>query len=234
MAGPADGDPYWAPPPKMRFAEAPGMHPRKLRLASLSETSLAEVDAEVRAAFQSACDTFRSLGHVIEPVKLDPAAMLKDIAQKLICAGISSIPVKNPELMDPVVRAAWERGRGMTAAEYISTVAQMHNVSRAIVQALLPYDALLTPTLPRPALELGSLYGDAERAMESFFGWIPFTYPFNATGQPALSIPNGFSSAGLPIGLQIVGRPADEVTIIGLAAAFEEARPWRDRHPPVD
>jgi Asp-tRNA(Asn)/Glu-tRNA(Gln) amidotransferase A subunit family amidase len=98
----------------------------------------------------------------------------------------------------------------------------------------MPYDALLTPTLPRPAMELGALYSRPERALEEVFGWIPFTFPANATGQPALSIPNGFTRAGLPIGLQIVGRPADEITIIALAAAFEEARPWRDVHPSVE
>jgi amidase len=234
MAGPADGDPYWAPSPQHRFIDALKHRPRKFRLATVSETSLAPVDPEIRSAFDSACDLFRAMGHSAEPIKLDPAALLKDVAQKLMCAGISSIPVKNPELMDPVVRAAWERGRNMTASEYISTVARMHNVSRQVIRELLPYDALLTPTLPHPAVPIGSLYSEPENSMEEIFGWIPFTFPFNATGQPAISLPNGFTKAGLPIGLQIVGRPADEIGIIALAAAFEEARPWRGHHPPLE
>jgi amidase len=234
MSGPADGDPYWAPPPPHSFADALKLKPRHLRLATIAETSLAAVDAEVRTAFETACQTFMEMGHSIELLKLDPAAQLKDIAQKLICAGISAIPLRDPDAVDPIVRAAWERGRRLLASEYIATVAKMHNVSRQIVQQLMPYDALLTPTLPYPALKLGSLYGSPEEALEASFGWIPFTFPFNSTGQPAISVPNGFNAVGLPIGLQIVGRPADEAGIIALAAVFEEARPWRDRHPVME
>jgi amidase len=234
MSGPAGGDPYSAPPPPYRFVDALKLRPRKLRLAALADTALGPVDAEVRASWESACEAFRAMGHAVEPIKLDPAAPLKEIAQKLISAGISTIPVKNPDLMDPVVRAAWDHGRGITAAEYIATVARMHNVSRQIVQELLPYDALITPTLPRPAVVIGSLYSTPDKSLDETFAWIPFTFPFNATGQPAISIPYGFTRAGLPIGLQIVGRPADEAGIIAIAAAFEEARPWRDQHPPLD
>ncbi|HXZ86994.1 MAG TPA: amidase [Candidatus Binataceae bacterium] len=234
MAGPVDGDPYWAPPPRHRFADAINVRPRKLRLAALCATALGPVDPEIRTAFESACDSFRAMGHGVEPITVDPAARLREIAEKLICAGISSIPVKDPDLMDPVVRAAWDRGRKVGASEYISTVLQMHNVSRLIVQELMPFDALLTPTLPRPAVPLGSLYSEPATSMDATFGWIPFTFPFNATGQPAISLPNGFTKARLPIGLQIVGRPADETGIIALAAAFEEARPWRGQRPPVD
>lgn len=234
MSGPAEGDPYWAAPPLLPLIDSLTPPKRKLSLAAISETTLSGVDLEVRLAFESACDTFRAMGHEVKPLRLDPAATLKEIARNLICAGISAVPLKHPELADPVVRAAWERGRAMSASEYIATVARMHNVSREIVRALSPYDALLTPTLPYPAVLLGSLYSSPENALNEAFGWIPFTFPFNATGQPAISVPNGFSAKGLPIGLQIVGRPADEAGIISLAAAFEQARPWRDRHPPLD
>jgi Asp-tRNA(Asn)/Glu-tRNA(Gln) amidotransferase A subunit family amidase len=70
--------------------------------------------------------------------------------------------------------------------------------------------------------------------LRDLFEWLVFTFPFNATGQPAFSLPNGFSKSGMPIGLQIVGRQNDEAGIISLAAQFEEARPWRDQHPPLD
>ena len=234
MSGPADGDPYWATPPPVPFIDSVAPPRRKLSFAAISETIVGGVDLEVRVAFDSACEVFRSMGHKIKPLRLDPAASLKDIAQKLICAGISAAPLKNPELADPIVRAAWERGRAMSASEYISTVAKMHNVSRGIVRELLPYDALLTPTLPHSAVLLDSLYSTPEKALNDTFAWIPFTFPFNATGQPAISVPNGFTAKGLPIGLQIVGRPASEGDIISIAAAFEEARPWRDQHPPLD
>ena len=85
-----------------------------------------------------------------------------------------------------------------------------------------------------PADAAGRTLLDPAKYADDFFGWIAFTFPFNATGQPALSVPNGFTKAGLPIGLQIVGRPADEPGIIALAAAWEEARPWAGRRPPLD
>ncbi|MGH8012562.1 MAG: amidase [Candidatus Binataceae bacterium] len=234
MAKAAEGDPYCAPPTPLSFTDALKLRPRHLRLARLGETSMAATESEVRLAFDRACDDFRSMGHSVESIQLDPAAMLSEIAQKLICAGISAVPLRDPSSVDPVVRAAWERGHVISASEYITTVARMHNVSRTIVKTLLPYDALLTPTLPRPAVALGSLYTSPEQSLSDTFSWITFTFPFNATGQPAISLPNGFTSAGLPVGLQIVGRPNDEVGIFALAAAFEEVHPKSQQHPPVD
>jgi amidase len=234
LAGPVVGDPYWAPPPTKPFSAALAKLPAKLRLAAISESAIGAVDSEVKAAFDSALKTFQELGHTVEPIKLDPAAMLLEVADLVIAACISSVPVAKPELMDPVVRASWERGQRISAREYITAATQMHNISREIVQALAPYDGLLTPTLTRPAVMLGTLPSDPSRGLEEIFQWLPFTFPFNATGQPAFSLPNGFSSAGLPIGLQIVGRQNDESGIIALAAQWEQARPWKDKHPPVE
>jgi Asp-tRNA(Asn)/Glu-tRNA(Gln) amidotransferase A subunit family amidase len=110
----------------------------------------------------------------------------------------------------------------------------MHNVSREVVRALLPYDALITPTLTRPPMRLGTMFADPAKYADDLFGWVAFTFPYNATGQPAISLPNGFTKAGLPIGLQMVGRPADEAGIIAIGAAWEEARPWAGQHPALD
>jgi amidase/aspartyl-tRNA(Asn)/glutamyl-tRNA(Gln) amidotransferase subunit A len=92
---------------------------------------------------------------------------------------------------------------------------------------------LLAPTITRPAVKIGSLPSNAETASREFYAWIAFTFPFNSTGQPAISMPNGFSKAGLPLAIQIVGRPGDESGIIALAAEFERTRPWKDKHPPI-
>jgi Asp-tRNA(Asn)/Glu-tRNA(Gln) amidotransferase A subunit family amidase len=192
------------------------------------------VDREVTAAFESALRVFQEMGHSVEVVKIDPAAMLFDCANVIIAAGISSVPVENPNLMDPVVRASWDQGHKISAAAYINATTQMHNIARQIMQTLAPYDALLTPTLTRPAVRLGTLPSSPEGGLQELFGWLVFTFPFNATGQPAFSLPNGFSKSGLPIGLQIVGRQNDEAGIISMAAQWEEARPWKDKHPPIE
>jgi amidase len=240
MAGPVAGDPYWLPLPAEPFSAAVNLRPKGLRLAALADTVLSAVDVETLTAFDAACRTFRELGHRVEPIQLDLSRIMGAFQVIVVC-GISAYKVDDENLLDPVVREIRKFGQGISAADYINAVTSMHNLGREIVQELAPYDALLTPTLTRPAVPLGTLPDPARpfvtdatgRLVPDIYTWTAFAFPFNATGQPAFSLPNGFTKAGLPLGLQIVGRPADESGIIALAAAFEEARPWQDRHPPV-
>lgn len=233
IVGPATGDPYWAPPPSRPFEEAVEVVPKNLKLASIATSKLGEVDPEVAAAFDSACATMREMGHRVEPIDLDPGAMLVECTRILICVGIAAIPVTNPDLIEPVVREMYEFGRKVSGADYVNLVATMHNIARSIVERLEPYDALLTPTMTRPAMKNGSFPSRPERYLDELWTWIAFEYPFNATGQPAMTIPAGFSSAGLPIGLQIVGRPNGEFDLLALATTFEAARPWKHLRPPL-
>jgi amidase len=233
IAGPATGDPYWAPPPSRPFEDAVQGVPRNLKLASIATSKLGEVDPEVAAAFESACATMREMGHRVEPIDLDPGAMLVDCTRILICVGIAAIPVTDSDLIEPVVREMYEYGRKVSGADYVNLVATMHNIARTIVGRLEPYDALLTPTMTRPAMRNGSFPSRPERYLDELWTWIAFEYPFNATGQPAVTIPAGFSRAGLPIGFHIVGRPNGEFDLLALAAAFETARPWRQLRPPL-
>jgi amidase len=232
LAGPAIGDPYWAPPPARPFAEAPAAAPkRNLRLAAVGTTALGEVTPDVAASFESACDAMRSMGHRVEPIDLDPGAMLLDCARSLICVGIAAIPIPHLEWVDPVVREMYEQGRKLSAADYVNLVAVMHNTARAIVERLDPYDALLMPTMTRPPMRNGTFPSRPERYLEELWTWIAFEYPFNATGQPAITVPGGFSREGLPIGFQIVGRRNGEFELLSLAAAYEAARPWKHLRP---
>ncbi|MBI2962189.1 MAG: amidase [Deltaproteobacteria bacterium] len=233
MAGHVAGDPYRAAPLSRPLLEAVSRRPKPLRLATLATSALGPIDAETVAAFEAACRVFADMGHRLEPVDVDPAARLVEPFGAVVAANLAAVAFANDELIDPIVRVFVEAGRKMTAAEYVNTMARMHNTAREVVQVLVPYDALLTPTLARPAPRIGELPSSRETYVEEALAWLPFTFPFNATGQPACSVPNGFSKAGLPIGLQIVGRPEDEPTVVSLAAAFEEARPWRDRRPPL-
>jgi amidase/aspartyl-tRNA(Asn)/glutamyl-tRNA(Gln) amidotransferase subunit A len=207
------------------------MRPKKLRLAVITESALGTVESETLAGFDSACAIFRQLGHTIEPIKLDPGALLTKFARVIIAGAVASLQIPNPDLLDPIVRGAYDFGGRILAADYVRAIAGMHNTSREVVQALMPYDALLTPTLTRPAVRIGSMPSRLETGVDEVYGWISFTFPFNSTGQPAISMPNGFNQAGLPLAIQIVGRPGDESGIISLAAQFENARPWKDKHP---
>jgi amidase len=237
MAGPAAGDAYWAPPPAKPFITALEARPKKLRLATLCETAFADVDPETLAAFESACQTLRSMGHNIEPIKLDLSVMMEPTSTVAI-AGIGSNEVADPNLIDPITRGTWDAGRAISAKDYLNALNLMHNRAREMVERLVPYDALITPTLTRPAVKLGTMPSNDPwkidkngKQVHEVYTWTAFVFPFNATGQPAVSIPMGFNRAGLPLGLQFVGRPNDETSIIALAAQFEEARPWKDKLP---
>jgi Asp-tRNA(Asn)/Glu-tRNA(Gln) amidotransferase A subunit family amidase len=92
-------------------------------------------------------------------------------------------------------------------------------------------DVPVTPTLTRPAPRNGELGADPATAFDEYSDWLSFAYPFGCTGQPSISLPLGLSSDGLPIGIQLVGPPRGDATILNLAAQLEEALPWRDRHP---
>jgi amidase len=232
MAGMMPGDPYAARPPARPFVEEVSAHPKKLRLGLINRSALGPVDAETLAALESACGVFREMGHRVEALTLDPGAMLGNYGRVIVGASVSALNIPNPDLLDPVVRASYEWGAKLSAADYIRAVTGMHNTAREIIHALMPYDAILAPTLTRPAVRLGSLPSNPA-ATEEIYAWIAFTFPFNSTGQPAISLPNGLSESGLPLAIQIVGRPGDEAGIIALAAEFERARPWKDKHPPI-
>ncbi len=231
MAGMMPGDPYAARPHTRPFVEEVSAHPKKLRLAFINKSALGTVDGETLAALESACGVLREMGHSVEPITLDPGAMLGKFARVIVGASVSALNIPNPELLDPVVRGSYEWGAKISAADYIRAITGMHNTSREIIHPLMPYDALIAPTLTRPAVRIGTLASNPATGADEIYAWIAFTFPFNSTGQPAISIPNGFSKAGLPLALQIVGRPGDEAGIIALAAEFERARPWKDRHP---
>jgi amidase len=234
LHGPVTGDPYWAPDPVTSFRAACDISPRHLKIGMITKTALSPVDPETIAALESAAKALEEMGHHIEPISTDPGARMHDVVMPLICAGVGSVPVPNIELVDPVVRELWEAGQKMSAAQYIGTVTQMHNLAREIVQELAPYDCVISPVTATPAVKLGTLPSKSSNYMSELTAWIPFTFAINATGQPAFSLPNGFSKSGLPLAMQIIGRPADEVTIIGLAAQFEKARPWKGKHPQLD
>jgi hypothetical protein len=141
--------------------------------------------------------------------------------------------VPDPALFsDPYSRWCYDRGARRTAVEYIRATEEMFRRSREIIQASIRWDCLLTPTVALPPQPLDAFLADAERVAEDDLAYIPFTYPFNILGQPAISLPLGWTDDGLPIGVQLVGQPYGEASIIALAAQVERAAPWGACIPP--
>ncbi len=151
-----------------------------------------------------------------------------------VMAGLVGRPVSQADV-EPVTWAIIERGRSVSGAQHAADVEGLRLWSREIASDLQTYDVFVTPALTQPPRPLG--YWDmSETDIDRYNAkWTDavFMYPFNLSGLPAMSLPLSWSSAGLPIGVQFVGRYGEEATLLALGAVLEQERPWRDRRPPV-
>jgi len=176
---------------------------RSLRIAAIATSALGANDPEVTTSFEAACKTISEMAIGSSRSISIPGAMLLECARTLICVGIAAIPIENIATVDRVVREMYEHGRKVSAADYINLVAVMHNTARAIVQRLDAYDALVTPTMTKPAMRNGSFPSRPERYLDELWTWIAFEYPFNATGQPAITLPAGFRRRDFRLGYKL-------------------------------
>ncbi|GAC1326180.1 MAG: amidase [Mycobacteriales bacterium] len=237
MAGPMTGDPHWAPPPAEPFSAYAGRVPGRLRIGRYRTPVIAaaQVHPDCVAAYDAASDLLDSLGHVVEDVDPPFTAALTPMFKTLWWVGAASVPLE-PTLesrLRPLTRYSREEGRRYSGIDYAQAVAALQAAARTAISATTAYDAVLTPTLAQPPAPVGSLRDDDDPAadFEAQTRFTPFTAPYNMTGQPAVSLPLHWTDAGLPIGVMLVGRPADEATLIALSAQLEAARPWAGRHP---
>jgi aspartyl-tRNA(Asn)/glutamyl-tRNA(Gln) amidotransferase subunit A len=137
--------------------------------------------------------------------------------------------------MDPGLVAALEDGRRYRAEEYVAMRGRKHGYCDAVRALFDTYDLLLTPTVSVAAFEVGRLNpAHYPQHPWDWFPWAGFSYPFNFTGQPAATVPAGFTSAGMPVGLQIVGPRLADLRVLQASAAFERARPWAQKRPALD
>lgn len=245
-AGPAPGDPYFAPPPARPFLDEVAREPGRLRIAFTTRAFDGHaVDPLCRQATEDAARLLDSLGHEVEEGA--PAFDVETLndAFRLLFAVATANAIEQraaaegrtpePSGFEPVTWAMRELGRGISAPGYVAVLNRLHAISRRIAAFFDTYDVLLTPSLAEPPLMLGEIdmgSDDFEAYTERLWRFTPFTYPFNVTGQPAMSVPLFWSDHGLPIGVQLVGRYANEATLFQLAGQLERARPWDDRHPP--
>ncbi len=235
MAGYETGDAYWAPPPEQPFADEVGRNAGRLRIAvTTTPPHEADVDPVCAAAAKDAAELLAELGHSVEeatPAWSDPRLfnMFKtvwSVAPALYPEDVSSF--------EPLNRALAEAAMETSAIDYVMSTVGLRTFSRRVVAFWDDYDLLLTPTLAVPPVPIGALDDDDPWVQFRNAGrFTPFTQVANITGQPAVSVPLYWSEDGLPIGVQLIGKPADEATLFRISAQLEAARPWRDRRPPV-
>ncbi len=237
IAGGDDRDRQSLSSPGGAALDACGDDVRGLHVAWTADLGYARVDSRVVEICGDAAAEFESLGchvEVVNPGWEDPEPMFSTmIAAQFYAAWSDRLP-EAETLMDPTLVKFIRRGGAVTAREYIRAVEGVDAYWREVHAFLERFDLLLMPTVAVPPFAAGTP-PPREIAGErvSVLGWMPFTFPFNLTGQPAASVPAGWTDDGLPVGLQIVGRRHADATVLAASAAFEEARPWSDRRPAI-
>jgi Asp-tRNA(Asn)/Glu-tRNA(Gln) amidotransferase A subunit family amidase len=241
---PQPGDPYFLPAPDRPFAQEVRREPGRLRIGFLpGALNGAAIDPECEAAVRDTARLCESLGHAVEEVSLpgDLAAMQAAAAQAIGASVAASLDAEaerrgrgiEPGEVEALTLATYRRGKGVSGADYVRGIAALHAYGRAVAELFERCDVLLTSTLGRPAIPIGWLFEARDEIAQRLFAFMPNTQAFNNTGQPAISLPLAWSAAGLPIGMQFVGRTGEEGLLYRLAGQLEQARPWFDRTPPL-
>ncbi len=236
MAGPDDRDPLSFPATGEDYVANLDGGVRGLRVAWSPTLGYAKVHPEVRAAAESAAMRFQDLGcHVelVEQVFDDPDSIWSPFFHGGIAGRYHGYLPEWRSRMDPGLVQVIEEGARRSMLDFGKAAFARAGFSERVRTFFLGYDLLLTPTLAVPPFAAGQEQ-PPEQSGGSRLAWVAFTYPFNLTGQPAATVPCGFTRDGLPIGLQIVGRRLADATVLRASAAFEAAMPWAAKRPPLN
>ncbi len=249
LEGYETGDATWAPPPSEPFAISAAGEPGRLRIAltTLPPVPEANVDPLAARAVDDAAALLSSLGHEVEEVdppwqedsvrELFGVVFSSHIALSIAYSGRVAAREPAAEDMEAMSWAIYSMIGKLGAVQILGAEAALQQFGRRLISFLAPYDVLLTPALAERPLALGTLDTDAPEPMSTFTRsglFTPFTPVFNATGQPGISVPLYEGPDGLPLAVQLVGRPAGEAQLLALAAQLEAAQPWAQRRPPLD
>src|SRR5215212_2198448 len=241
MAGPDPRDPLSIDAVPDDYVDACDGDLKGLRVAWTVDFGYAAVDPDVAEAFKSSVRSFEDFGCALEQRDTgweNPDPYHRILYQVLQAARRGAEYDQRPEWTEPTLAKMIEAGRTFSAVEHQKAHlarSAYYNQVRAFFDE---YDLLLTPQMPLGAWskEPGPNEGPRQvggRETPTMFDRLPFTVPFNLTGHPAISVPCGFTSDGLPVGLQIVGRWHDDSSVLRAAACFEAAQPWAHIRPPL-
>jgi amidase len=197
---------------------------------------LARLGGEQRRAVQDTAELLRSLGHDVAEREIDygPTAWPNLVTRYLRGIHDDARGVEYPARLEPRTRAMARLGALVPAGQLARARAAEEALAERINAIFDHADVVLTPGPTGPPFRVGQLHGrGALWTLNAVVARVPYYGVFNVTGQPAASVPAGFDDDGLPLAVQLVGRPGDETTLLSLAAQLEQARPWADRRPPL-
>ncbi|WP_163576171.1 amidase [Halomonas faecis] len=248
-AGSDLGAPYAAPARPSSYVEAMQRPLRPLRIALVEHLEPWPSSADALAAVRHSAALCEQLGHQLIPANL-PVDLPQFLDQAFDIIGpntrnyldllgqMRGTPVSEDEL-EPRTRIYLREKGSISAVQYVQAIEGIHALGRTFANFMHDYDLILTPALTREPPRIGTLDVSDDRAdlatlIECFHSYSPFTALFNATGQPAMSVPLYWTHGGLPIGAHFAGRFGDETTLLALAQQLEELQPWAQRRPPVN
>ena len=209
-----------------------------LRVGWSPDFGFAAVDPDVQSSTLEAVKVFGELGANVEDVSISfeksPLDAFWTMFSALSVFRYSGAAGDRTDLLTDYTREWFKDGAEFTGSEYVGALGERDRFIATFADAFENYDLIVTPSVATTAFPVGVPPGIIDgREVEPFWGYVQFSAVINLIGYCAASIPCGFDSEGLPIGLHIIGRPGDEATVLAASAAFEEARPWADRRPPV-
>ena len=216
--------------------------PLKKRLGSIKvawspNLGYAAVDSDVVNVTRKAVDSLMELGICVDEPNIameDPFQHFWNIATVDSYVALGSLHKEHNSKLTEYAREFIGNGMTVDGIEYARSFHALLNLQAYMEGIFTKFDILITPVAAVPPFRVGQAPSViSEKNVTPAWGFFPFTYPFNMTGQPAASVPCGFSSDGLPIGLQIIGRSEDESTVLRVCAAFEEILPWSTKRPTV-
>lgn len=240
VSGPDDKDRFTLPCGPVNFLQDLTRGIKGKKAAFSADLGYAVVDREVAEITLRAAERFRDLGCEVDMVDLK----LPDMVNALSAITVTAVTTAHEKRLEewretiyPAFRPMIDRAGSISNKDLARAEALREELWQAVQSLFQEYDFLLTPTSCVPAFPSGAggplapaaINGQKVRAM----AWMAFTYPFNFTGHPAASLPCGFSAEGLPVGLQVVGRRFDDLSVLQASAAFEAALPWAHRKPPL-
>jgi amidase len=194
-----------------------------------------EVSPEASAALAFAVAELDALGHGIEETALEPDDSYAPNFRVIWQAGAAGIPAEGErlELLEPLTRWLVERGRELSARQLAEALAALSTFERSIIRQFARFDAVLTPAMALTPRSIGWYSDDdPELNFAQQCQYTPFTSFANVTGLPAITLPVSMTDAGLPMGVQLIGRPGGEATLFAVGAQLERRIGWQRRHPP--
>ncbi len=250
VTGPDLGAPYHAPPLQHGFMKAIERPPTRMKIAFSFKSFTGDlVHPDCRDAVDKTAKLMAGLGHHVEEADptLDLIPMMQAWTRIVACGTALSVRQKveargqplDADEVEGITRGAIILAETVSGVDYLQAINQIHRFGREIAAFFEGYDLLVTPTLAEPPAKIGRFAPDDEDFIDHRLGpkgilpYSPFTPAFNASGQPAMSVPLHWNDARLPIGVHIAGRSGADEVLISLAAELEAAAPWFEKRPPI-